>query len=280
MAWDPYTQISGYTGPFLWIFTGTSSGGQGIIKVIDLATKTLIPSVQHNVATELGMGIAGGLDLTTIYQPGTATLYGMIQGASPVNDYVFGYEIATTQDLEPPFTTCTLEGTISGDHYTTPVNVTLSAIDNSSGVNKTYIKIDSLDWKVYTSTEQVTGDGNHTIQYYSTDLAGNIETTKTTTFKIQYPTPIEITIKGGFGITASFKNTGTSKLTGVALSLTLKGGIILIGKKGKTDTQDIDANATATLHLFVLGFGTTTATAKANEVQKIQQMKILLVFVK
>jgi len=96
LAWDPWTEISGYNGPFLWIFTGTSTGGQGVIKVIDLDTKTVVSGVEHNVALDLGMGIAGGLGFTTEWEDGFGTLYGMIQGAGPPDDYLFGYEICTT----------------------------------------------------------------------------------------------------------------------------------------------------------------------------------------
>ena len=96
LAWDPWTHIEGYDGPFLWISTGTSTGMPNIIKVIDLATKTLIPGVEHNVAAELGNGMAGGLELTMDYQTGLAVLIGMTQGADPLADYAFGYEIATT----------------------------------------------------------------------------------------------------------------------------------------------------------------------------------------
>jgi len=92
MAWDNTSETTGYNGPFLWIFTGTSTGLQGIIKQIDLDTKT-ITGVEHNVALDLGMGIAGGLFLTTDYLDGYLTLMGMIQGADPVDDYIFGYEI-------------------------------------------------------------------------------------------------------------------------------------------------------------------------------------------
>lgn len=223
--------------------------------------------------------IAGGLFYSTSVVTGKAVLGGMVQGTA--TDWVFGMKLGESGDAIAPTTSCTLEGNMSGANYITDVKVTLTAADNpgGSGVNKTYIKIDSDLWKEYAGAETVTGNGLHTIQYYSTDLAGNVETTKVTTFTIQYPSPITITIAGGIGITASFKNTGTVTLTGVSLSIMPSGGLLLIGKKGKTDTQDIAANATATLKLFVLGIGTISVTAKANEVQKVQQMKVILIFV-
>ncbi len=42
-------------------------------------------------------------------------------------------------DTIPPVTTCTLEGTLDGDIYTSDVTVTFSATDAQSGVNYTNI---------------------------------------------------------------------------------------------------------------------------------------------
>ena len=57
-------------GPFLWIFTGTTSGSGCQIEQYDLSTKTLT-GVTHSVSGDLGNdGIAGGLFFTTEYQSG------------------------------------------------------------------------------------------------------------------------------------------------------------------------------------------------------------------
>lgn len=88
--------------------------------------------------------------------------------------------------------------------------------------------------------------------------------TETITFLIIYASPIEITIAGGFGLTATVKNTGPENLTGVTFDIQLSGGIIFLGKH-KADIEDIKAGESATLQDFVIGFGTTTVTVKANE---------------
>jgi hypothetical protein len=92
IAWDNTFELPGYAGPFLWIFTGTSTGGQGIIKQIDLATDSLTP-LSFNVATNIGGCIAGGLGVTTDLVPGYLTLYGMGQGDGPPEDFVFALEL-------------------------------------------------------------------------------------------------------------------------------------------------------------------------------------------
>ena len=97
-AWDGTTQISGYDGPFLWVSTGTSSGVDLILKCYDIATKALTTTT-HNVAQELGLGIAGGLITTPDYEAGTLTLAGCCQATS---DYIFAYEVSITN--APPAT--------------------------------------------------------------------------------------------------------------------------------------------------------------------------------
>lgn len=69
--------------------------------------------------------------------------------------------------------------------HTDPVTVTLSAADEHgslpvSGVAVTHYKVDAGAWQTGTSVE-VTGDGEHTVSYYSTDNAGNDEAVKQST---------------------------------------------------------------------------------------------------
>jgi hypothetical protein len=91
IAYDNGLDVSGYNGPYLWIFTGTSTGLDGIIKLYDLDTQTLVPGYEHNVDADLGPCIAGGLFFTTDFISGKATLGGMAQG--DVDDYLFCYEM-------------------------------------------------------------------------------------------------------------------------------------------------------------------------------------------
>ena len=61
--------------------------------------------------------------------------------------------------------------------------VTLSASDENgelgvSGVAATHYRVDDGAWQTGTSVE-VTGDGEHTVSYYSTDNAGNDEDVRT-----------------------------------------------------------------------------------------------------
>ena len=77
-------------GPYLWIFTGTSSGSGCQIEQYDLNTLTLT-GVIHSVSGDFGAGyIAGGLFTSGDIIPGTWVLGGVTQGTPNI---LFGYEL-------------------------------------------------------------------------------------------------------------------------------------------------------------------------------------------
>jgi len=57
--------------------------------------------------------------------------------------------------------------------------VTITSSDNISGINRTMYRIDGGSWGKYTWAFDVTGSGNHTVEYYSIDDAGNVGESKT-----------------------------------------------------------------------------------------------------
>jgi len=73
-------------------------------------------------------------------------------------------------DTKSPTTHATITGS----------SVTLSASDNVSEVNCTKYRVDSGTWLNYSGAFQVAAAGNHTIEFYSIDNAGNNESMKTT----------------------------------------------------------------------------------------------------
>jgi len=93
-------------------------------------------------------------------------------------------------DSEAPQTTATASGTLGQNGwYTSDVSVAFSATDEESGVKSTFYSTDKgMSWKIaepfLISTEDTT-----TIQYYSTDNAGNKEATSTLEVKIDKTAP-------------------------------------------------------------------------------------------
>lgn len=100
------------------------------------------------------------------------------------------YTFDTIVDNTPPITIIAINGSM-GKHgwYIGPVVVSFTASDSQSGVLFTMYKIDNGAWTTYTTPFGISDDGNHTISYYSVDVAGNTETPKTTNCKIDQTKP-------------------------------------------------------------------------------------------
>ncbi len=81
-------------------------------------------------------------------------------------------------DMTAPQTTASLSGQLGQNGwYTSPtVVITLTAADATSGVYQTLLSIDGTMAK-YTGPVTITGEGSHTVDYASVDVAGNVEAT-------------------------------------------------------------------------------------------------------
>jgi parallel beta-helix repeat protein len=95
-------------------------------------------------------------------------------------------------DQTPPVTTAALNpSTPNGDNgwYVSIVTITLLATDTDSGVGSTWYKVDSSYWQLYSTPFTVSSEGQHTVQYYSYDEAGNQEVSNSVSFKIDTIAP-------------------------------------------------------------------------------------------
>src|SRR3989454_791222 len=121
-------------------------------------------------------------------------------------------------DSVPPVATVSLSG-IRGtaSWFVSPVDVTLTATDDSSGVASIHYRTDGGTWQLYRNPITVQGDGFHTIDYYATDLAGNNETARTTSFQIDTVGPVS-----SAQVSGTLANDG-SYLSPVTVTLTSSG---------------------------------------------------------
>ncbi len=118
-------------------------------------------------------------------------------------------------DSVPPVATASLSGsTGSANWFVSPVDVTLTATDDSSGVASIHYRTDGGTWQLYSSPVTVQGDGSHSIDYYATDLAGNNETLRTATFQIDTVGPVS-----SAQVSGTLANDG-SYLSSVTVTLT------------------------------------------------------------
>lgn len=97
-------------------------------------------------------------------------------------------------DIKPdevaPVTTCSLSGQMGNEGwYTGAVTVDLTAEDDLSGVYQTWYRVDGGSWTLYEGRFKVSTDGQHTVEYYSIDNVGNVETIKSCSFKIDATAP-------------------------------------------------------------------------------------------
>jgi len=103
--------------------------------------------------------------------------------------------IVSNDDTTPPVTTIEFypdEPTGENGWYVSDIEVTLSATDDLSGISVIYYCIDSGEWKNHNGeflTFMMDEDGEHVIEYYSVDNAGNEEDLKSAELKMDQTSP-------------------------------------------------------------------------------------------
>jgi hypothetical protein len=108
-------------------------------------------------------------------------------------------DASTVVDTAAPATAIDVRGTSIADNvYSGPVTFTLSVpSDGGSRVNATYYRVDSSDWILYSGAVTLINGGPHRIEYYSIDIAGNIEAAKSRTLTIETDDPVVTFIEPG-----------------------------------------------------------------------------------
>lgn len=156
----------------------------------------------------------------------------------------------TIVDTTSPATTIGLTGTTTSDStYAGSASFTLSASDGGSGVNSTYYRIDSSAWIRYSGAVTVTNGGPHLVQYYSVDLAGNVEATKSRAFTIETSNPVITFLEPGKQYTSGTASIGFRVTSGSDIAEILAS---LDGQKNSTVGLGVGAitytNLTAGTH--------------------------------
>ena len=192
--------------------------------LLDTATVTIENLETHAIRTTKtdGGGFFGAVDLAPgLYRAQVESLY-----------YCFnvtpGLVANAAQDTFAPETAATLTpGTPDGQNgwFKTKPIVSLSAIDNCSGVASTEYSTDSgVTWQPYNGSFVVQNEGTTTILYRSADRAGNAEPAKSITLDVDTTapaitltaTPSEIWPPNGQTVTVVINGTGADSVSGLA----------------------------------------------------------------
>ncbi|MFQ5918653.1 MAG: OmpL47-type beta-barrel domain-containing protein, partial [Thermoplasmata archaeon] len=76
----------------------------------------------------------------------------------------------------PPATTASVEGILGVEGwYVAPVTVELRGADAASGVASISFRVDAGEVRMYADPFEIRGDGLHTVAFFGTDVAGNVE---------------------------------------------------------------------------------------------------------
>ncbi len=161
-------------------------------------------------------------------------------------------------DSMAPVTTVSLSGTLSGSVYISTVHATLAATDGGSGVKTTYIRVDSGPWAVYSGPATLSTTGGHSVQYYSTDNAGNTGAIQTVSFSIESPTATTVISSLNpltYGNSATFIASVTATFGSVPTgTVTFKDGASVLGTSSL-----VSGKATLATKAFTGGSNSITA---------------------
>ncbi len=101
--------------------------------------------------------------------------------------------VNVTVDLTAPSSGLSFEGSVgNGGWYNGTVYAIWNPIDGLSGIQVVRYRLDGGDWVNATVTLVITADGNHTLDYYSVDKAGNSEPLRSVPFKLDKGMPTAI----------------------------------------------------------------------------------------
>lgn len=136
-------------------------------------------------------------------------------------------------DTRPPVSQISLEGSLGqSDWFASAVLITLSATDGTSGLSVIEYDLDGASWTTYAGPVGVSRDGVHTILFRAGDVAGNIQTSQSTSFNVDMTPPFVIMLTPAQGSWANETDvlvtwSGTDATSGIRrYDVVLDGGAI------------------------------------------------------
>lgn len=167
---------------------------------------------------------------SAVSTPGDGRWYFNIRAGDVANNWT-----ATASSLGPIWIDTTAPSTTSNVpvpwQKTSPFSVTLTRTDALSGVASTRYQIDGAASVAYSVPFNVSGDGTHTVSYWSVDTAGNTETSHTDTLRIDTGLPTVPTGVNASAMSTSSVETSwtpsTDAVSGVASYGVYRDGVLI-----------------------------------------------------
>jgi hypothetical protein len=78
----------------------------------------------------------------------------------------------------------------NGMYFRGAVQMSIGSSDDLSGVANTYYRIDGAATQTYTGPLTISGDGTHTVEFWSVDVAGNSSSSNTSIIRIDTTVPL------------------------------------------------------------------------------------------
>ena len=183
------------TNAVLWSFAGDGSLQSAVLAVNDYVYVGSASGKLYAVNAATGQQVwvtqAGTsipfVDEHNVSQPVTSFASGEGLLVVPTSTTLVAYE----GDITPPVTQASLVGT-SGTNgwFKSSVQVSLSATDDFSGVANTFYSVDGGVTETYSGAFIVSAPGQHTVQFWSVDNAGNTEATQMVEVKVDGVAPV------------------------------------------------------------------------------------------
>lgn len=185
---SPEVQMTVQIGQTGWVFARTSDPAQGLLKLLDVVRIDGVHLDPNNFWIQQGLD----KDYKTIY---TLNLLDYWSSASAPGMYTLVYT-KPSDDNTPPITKVQFDGPSAGTDpfysITQATRILLLASDNEggSGVDQMFKKVVGTDTDFVPALPfNIDTAGTYTLQYYSTDRAGNSEAVKTATIVVDDAAP-------------------------------------------------------------------------------------------
>jgi hypothetical protein len=283
--------------PYLWVFDQSGSPSNAVIYQWDLnagAYTGFTYDVNNDIGS--GTGIAGGLFITTEYDPSIAVIGGIYQdGDSALNtDFLFGYELCFLN--APPNTPSTPSGPTTG-LVGTPYTYTSTTTDPEGDQVAYWFEwgdTTNSGWTGFvpsgdpgSATKTWTSAGTYEVTVKAKDThGGESGFSSPLTVEIVEGPILDIgTITGGlFRVSAPIENVGGDTATNVQWTIDLVGGAFIGGSSSGTESSIAAAGSVTVQSGLIIGFGSTVVTVTAtcdegSSDSKTQDGFVFLIFI-